>query len=209
MSGQTAFEAASAALPDTERLSPAEEKRNLRKEYKARRAARSPEERARLDAALCAAVIGSELFADAEAILLYAPIRGEIDVLPIAQAAWRAGKTVAFPRVTGPRQMSFHTVGSPEELVCGYRGIPEPPENAPPVSRTAGALLLVPALCYDKTGYRLGYGGGYYDAFLTAFSGQALGVCYAEDIIPALPHEAHDFALALLTDENGIQILRK
>jgi 5-formyltetrahydrofolate cyclo-ligase len=62
--------------------------------------------------------------------------------------------------------------------------------------------MLVPALAFDVKGYRLGYGGGYYDRYLPYFHGITFGIAFYEDVFPELPHEPHDMRVSyIVTDE--------
>ncbi len=137
----------------------------LRREFTARRDALDASLAEMLDGALCRAVMSLPEFASAATLLLYAPIGREIDVRPLFFAARDAGKAVAFPRTEpSAHRMVFYLVDSLGELAAGSYGIPEPPPDRP--AELSDALCIVPALVFDRDGYRLGYGGGYYDRFL-------------------------------------------
>ena len=80
-------------------------------------------------------------------------------------------------------------------------GIWEPPESAPLLAREEIQLALVPALCYDRERYRLGFGGGYYDRWLSGFPGFTVGRCREGVLQPQVPREAHDQRVDLLLTE--------
>jgi 5-formyltetrahydrofolate cyclo-ligase len=65
-------------------------------------------------------------------------------------------------------------------------------------------LALVPGLAYDRLGWRLGYGGGYYDRFLFRFNGISVGVAYQALVLESIPHYAHDVAVGWLVSEIGL-----
>ena len=118
----------------------------------------------------------------AETVLLYTAIKGEPDVTrELMEAAIASGKRVAFP-LCHPESctLTYHYVSSYDELVLGNYGTKEPSESAPVYepSPQKHDLLLVPGISYDKKGYRLGYGKGYYDRFLTLFGGTTVGVTF-------------------------------
>ncbi len=139
----------------------------LRREYTARRDALDPSDAAITDAALCRAVIELLEFSSTPTLLLYAPIGREVDVRPLFFVARERGIAVAFPRTEkSTHQMTFHTVDSLDELLPGSYGIPEPVHDRP--ADLLRALCVLPGLAFDRDGYRLGYGGGYYDRFLSA-----------------------------------------
>ena len=167
------------------------------------------EERARRDAAICRAALELVSFRHANVVLLYAPIGAEIDVMPIAEAALARGKQVAFPRCNvAERTMQFHIVSDPAALSPGAYGIREPDPQAPVFAAAPGenAVCFVPGLVYDKSGYRLGYGGGYYDRFLAAFPGGKVGVIYSDFILPVLPRGYFDARMDILLTEKNVRV---
>ncbi len=129
--------------------------------------------------------------------------RGEADPAVLLQALTRSGAHIAFPRVTAKdAALEFHRVPDGEILHPGAFGIQEPLEHWP---RARPDILLVPLLAYDDAGYRLGYGGGYYDRTLAALSGaRAIGIAYAGQRVDFLPHDAHDCRLDAILTENGL-----
>ncbi len=92
----------------------------------------------------------------------YAALGDEIDPAAIEAGALEAGWRLAFPRVTGRAPLAFHLAAHPD-LRPGFRDIPEPPPDAPPVRPD---VLLVPLLAADHQGHRIGQGGGHYDRTL-------------------------------------------
>ena len=146
------------------------EKDAIRKDCSDRRNAIDKELHASMDKKICDAAISLVSFRYADIILLYAPIKSEIDVMPIFREAIKRGKRVAFPKCNmEERTMKFHFVESEEDLApCAY-GIREPREDLPvfdPKEATGSAVCYVPGLAFDAYGYRLGYGKGYYDKFM-------------------------------------------
>ena len=86
-------------------------------------------------------------------------------------------------------------------MVQASFGIWEPSEAAPLLAREAIELALVPAVCYDRERYRLGFGGGYYDRWLEGFSGFTVGLCREPILQAQVPREAHDQRVDLLLTE--------
>lgn len=129
--------------------------------------------------------------------------RDEADPAVLLQALTRSGAHIAFPRVTAKdAALEFHRVPDGEILRPGAFGIHEPLEHWP---RARPDILLVPLLAYDDAGYRLGYGGGYYDRTLASLSGaRAIGIAYAGQRVDFLPHDAHDCRLDAILTENGL-----
>jgi 5-formyltetrahydrofolate cyclo-ligase len=179
-----------------------EEKREARARYKALRAAIDGEQKALLDDAICARIISLSSFRFADTVLTYSPIGSEINVNAIALRALELGKKVAFPVCNKEtREMTFKYVGSLDELASGAYSIPEPNEDAECFSHLKHSICIVPALSIDKRGFRLGYGGGYYDKFLKKFDGVVLGVAYDALIADTLPTGVYDVPVDVIITE--------
>ena len=127
----------------------------------------------------------------------------EADPALLLQSLARRGARIAFPRVTAKdAPLEFHLVPDGEILRPGTHGISEPLEHW---LRVIPDILLVPLLAYDDHGYRLGYGGGYYDRSLAALpKARAIGIAYAGQRMDFLPHDAHDYPLNSVLTENGL-----
>ncbi|MBQ4067448.1 MAG: 5-formyltetrahydrofolate cyclo-ligase [Clostridia bacterium] len=167
------------------------EKALLREHYKALRA--SVTQRKEKSRIICEACAGLLPFLQADTVLLYWAKGSEADTAELCEQALRMGKTVAYPRCSQGGKMTFRTVTHPSELSLGSYGIKEPPESAPEWRGEGGAsICIVPALAYDLQGFRLGYGGGYYDRFLESFLGVTVGITYEECLAERLPREGHD-----------------
>lgn len=188
-------------------------KAEWRARFADKRARISPDDRRAADRALCEALIALPAFRSATVIGGYTPIRGEIDLTPVWQAAVVAGKPYALPcTVTGAAEgrMVFRSMTDFDlnALTPGRFGIPEPPDTARVLrpSDWEGGLLILPALGFDDAGYRVGYGGGYYDRYLADLAAvgvrlTTVGLVYAACRVPTLPHEAHDRPADLILDE--------
>ena len=186
-------------------------KNEIRAQYKAMRAEMPEEERRARDMRICTLFLSSITYRYAKVILMYAPLNGEIDVMPIAEQAWADGKIVAFPRCSKEDStMEYHVVGSAEELESGSWGIREPREDAPiRYARDNAAddhpVCLVPGLVFDRAGYRVGYGKGYYDRYLSAFPGVRVGIVYADCVLPSIPRGRYDLAVDVLVTDKGVR----
>lgn len=184
----------------------------IRAEFSARRDALSAEERASRSSKICALAEQLVSFKHASIVLLYAPIKSEIDVMPIALSALEKGKKVAFPRCDKEsRTMKFHFITSFDDFEIGAYGIREPREDLPiydPQDTQGGAICFLPGLAFDVYGYRLGYGKGYYDKFLNIYSGGTIGVTYTEFIAPSLPKGKFDIPCNIMLTEKGIKTVK-
>ena len=137
---------------------------------------------------------------------LYLPIKSEVDLTGLR--ALLDGVTFALP-VVAPTGcvMRFHEWRGEARLVANRFGILEP-SGERVVAFEANDLLLVPCLAVDRFGVRLGYGGGFYDAFLGTALVNAAGVVFDDFLVPTLPHEAHDVRLARVVTESGVRELK-
>jgi len=136
----------------------------------------------------------------ARVVSAYVAMRSEIDPMPLARALEARGARIALPAIA-ERTMTFRAWAPGDALVPGTFGTSEP--QGPVVMPD---LLLVPLLAFTRDGLRLGYGGGYYDAWLAAHPGvPAYGVAFAAQEVPELPREPHDERLtAVLTERELI-----
>lgn len=184
----------------------------IRQEFSARRDALSIEERATRSARICECATGLVSFRHADIVLLYAPIKSEIDVMPIAVSALEKGKKVAFPRCDKEtRTMKFHFISSFDDFEIGAYGIREPREELPiydPASTQGSAVCFLPGLAFDEYGYRLGYGKGYYDKFLNTYSGCTIGITYTELIGAPLPKGKFDVPCNIMLTEKGVKPIK-
>jgi 5-formyltetrahydrofolate cyclo-ligase len=98
--------------------------------------------------------------------------------------------------------MEFYRIQSTDDLSVGSYGILEPDGSSEMYSGGALSLCVVPALSYDFSGYRLGFGKGYYDRFLADFDGEKVGLCYESCLIRSLPHDDFDICADWLVTEN-------
>ena len=182
-----------------------EQKKALRAHFRAVRASITPENRAEECREICARILQSDAYMEANSLLVYAALGDEIDLSAVSHDAWRQGKTVAYPRCLDREgRMSFFTVDSPERLIPGSFGIPEPDDSCPEWQGEGKALCILPALAVDADGHRLGYGKGYYDRFLSDFQGitmcAVLGVCQTDH----LPHGEHDRAVQYIVNAKEV-----
>ena len=162
------------------------------------------EQRKELDRDIAAGIIDTSLLQNASMLLIYAPLENEINLLPLAHVARKRGLPIAFPRCDKETNtMQFYILPEGQKLAPGAYGIPEPPEDAPVCIPDRRALCIVPALSYDLSGNRIGYGKGYYDRYLSTFPGVTVGVAYAQMLLKSVPTEAHDVPVDLLFTERG------
>lgn len=139
-------------------------------------------------------------------VALFAPTRFEASPLLIVPERELAGRLFAWPRVivgSPTPTLSFH-VAPFSKLVPATFGLLEPPANTPVVEAAALALIVVPGLAFDLELYRLGQGGGYYDATLAGLPALKVGLAYACQRVERVPRAAHDVPVDLVVSELGV-----
>ncbi len=137
----------------------------------------------------------------AQQIFAYVALAGEIDLHHLFD--YFSTKTWGIPRCVG-QSLSWHSY-QPEYLVRGAYGLWEPDQNADSLDAAATDLVLVPTLGCSQDGYRLGYGGGYYDRFLAQFPFLAMGVIGRVGWPIDFPVEPWDRPLQALVTPVGVQ----
>ena len=177
------------------------QKERIRQELKAKRLLLSPDEVKRKSALIIGRA--KELLREAKAssYLLFHPIKNEPDLTPLALELLKEGKTVAFPKVVG-REIVPIRVNSLKELGPGRFGILEPPYRPKGVLKEVD-VVFVPGVAFDRLGYRIGFGGGYYDRLLEKLSVRAkIGVCFDFQLLDELPSEPFDVPVDFVITEN-------
>lgn len=146
----------------------------------------------------------------AKVIMVYVSTSIEVDTLRIIENAWKDGKQVAVPRcIPQTRQMEFHFITSFDQLTPGSFSVLEPPAHYPVVTDFSNALMLVPGFNFDFFGYRLGYGKGYYDRYMSRYNGAAVGLCYSTELRPHMYHGRYDRAVDTVVSEKWIRRCKK
>lgn len=186
----------------------------LRREMLQRRRDLDREEAQRHGALAQAALLAHPAWVTARQVVLYVAVRNELDTDLLLRTAWEAGKEVLLPRCDPACSgvMCLAPCLCAADLGPGSHGIPEPsPLRCPPVDPQsptfAPDLAIIPGVAFDRQGNRLGYGGGYYDRFLSTPGMSAtplVGFAHAFQIVDALPAEAWDRPVNSLCTEEGL-----
>ncbi len=182
---------------------PAPWRRQLRRELIAKRCALAPDEQARIAASVRARLRSLRELRDGP-VAFYVAIRGEIDLLPLARELAAEGIGLALPVIVQRRApMEFRSWQPGEPLVAGVWGIPVPPRGRPLRPRT----VLVPVVGFDRAGYRLGYGGGYFDRTLGVLRPRprVIGVGHAFSELDTIHPCPHDEPLDLVVTEREVR----
>ena len=137
---------------------------------------------------------------NAGTVFLYHSVGREVSTEELINRLLKSGKRVALPVSGYNGAMEFYVLSSLSELSPGKFGLPEPPVTRP-VRPKADDVIIVPALCCDKHGHRLGHGAGYYDRYLARYKCFSICPCRRKLLEDTLPAEDTDIAVSLvLTD---------
>jgi 5-formyltetrahydrofolate cyclo-ligase len=167
------------------------DKVQLRKDIREKKRAMSDEDISLRSHRLCQLFVGSQAYQEAKTIYGYLPYNQEVRTWEALSQAMSDGKRVAVPKVCGD-EMKFIYITNFSQVETGYCGIPEPIADEP-VADDKTALVLMPGLAFDREGHRIGYGGGFYDRFLSAEPEHpTLALCYDFQIRDSLPTEEFD-----------------
>lgn len=168
------------------------EKKAFRKKALQIRDAIDPQKKAEQSALVRRRLTGMKAYVQADTILVFVSLPGEIDTIPLIDMALEEGKTVAVPLVTGRRKMVFIRIDSRKELREGTFSVLEPVMDREKI--TEQGLVLMPGLAFDKNCFRMGYGGGFYDCWLTAHPEgiRTIALAFDEQIFDRVPAEPSD-----------------
>lgn len=169
-------------------------KQQLRSQIRQLKRSMSPEEITRRSDVLCHMVLASDVYRNARTIYGYLPFNQEVRTMPLLLQALADGKQVALPKCYG-REMRFIQVKDLSRIQHSRFGAPEPLEDFP-LAGDSSALVLVPGLAFDASGHRMGYGGGFYDRFLSQEPNHpTIALCFDFQLLPHLETEPHDISV--------------
>lgn len=180
----------------------AEEKSQLREQVNRTLSGLTAQQAQRSDRAMFARFLSLPQVEAAQTIFAFWGIPGrEPETEHLISALIQRGKRVGLPRMLPHRGMEVRQYNPAQALIPAAFGILQPGEDAPLIAKEAIDLALVPSVCYDRLGYRLGFGGGYYDRWLEHFSGIRVGLCRELVLQERVPTQAHDAKVDVLLTE--------
>ncbi|MGB5631965.1 MAG: 5-formyltetrahydrofolate cyclo-ligase [Waterburya sp.] len=153
---------------------------------------------------ICDRLHANALFREAQNILAYFSFRQEADLIPL----FSLDKNWGFPRCVG-KSLVWHSWQPGQELQSGKYGIKEPLATATVIDSSTADLILVPTVACDQQGYRLGYGGGFYDRLLSSAQGSSIttiGIVFDFAYLVQLPIDPWDMKLNLICTETKLDI---
>lgn len=186
-------------------MSVSEQKSLLRKEMINQRKLLTSLEVAEKSRLLTKKFFSAEIAQDIKTCMAFVPFRNEVDTTYIIKKLLEKNVQVALPRVDKATNTikAFAVTNLKTDLEEGVWGIKEPRPIMPEILPADIDLILVPGVAFDKKGFRLGYGGGFYDRFLQITKALTIGVCYDFQIINSVPVERWDVPLWKLLSDQG------
>lgn len=130
----------------------------------------------------------------------------EIETKGIIEQGWKDKKRIVVPKCNpADRKMEFYLFEDYSQLETVYYGLLEPnPSKTERIDKDLIDLLIVPGLAFTSTGYRLGFGGGYYDRFLSTYKGHSVALSFSSQVIEELPIEGYDLPVQQLITEKNV-----
>ena len=180
------------------------DKKELRKIVKSER--QNVFDKAEKDRLIISNVKSLGAFKEAETVLCYLSLDDEIKTDELIDYSIEAGKKVAVPYcVDGEGNMEFYLINSISDTEIGSFNVREPDINkCEKLLDFNGSIIIVPGLCFNSEGHRLGYGKGYYDRFLKNYSFISVGLCYNSFIKNNIPVDVNDIAVDIVISENEV-----
>ena len=179
-------------------------KKELRQKFRAMREGFDEEFIKNASAKACENLLATKEFVNADAVLLYYPIKNEMSPIGVFEVAKKLGKSIGFPVCADAHSLIFRKVEDLNDLSLSKNGLFEPNESCEALNTDENTICIVPAIAFSKTGHRLGWGGGYYDRFLKNFKGASVGISYSATLVDALPCNEHDIPLNMIITESEV-----
>jgi 5-formyltetrahydrofolate cyclo-ligase len=141
---------------------------------------------------------------NADTVFMYCSLGREIDTRKLMQLCFDKGQKVALPVCVNDTDLVFKELSSSSELVTGMYDLLEPPLSAPEAKISEKSVMITPSLTYDRQGYRMGKGKGYYDRWLSKHKIYSVGVAREALMVDEVPREPHDVRVDCLVTEKGL-----
>ncbi len=169
-------------------------KKNLRDEVLSSLSSLTLIEHNRLSSEITTQLISSKQFANATTIGITISRFPEVATKQIIEAAWRAGKRIAIPKCNpNDRTMDFRSINTFDMLETVYMDLLEPKiSETISLTKTDIDIQIVPGVVFNDEGYRIGFGGGYYDRYLEQYNGSVVSLAFEQQIRNTFAIENHD-----------------
>lgn len=173
------------------------DKKELRRQIKEKKRQMTSQQIEIASARLCEMFTATSQYRQAKTVYGYLPYNQEVRTVPLLEQALRDGKRVAVPKIYG-EEMKFIYLDDLSKVEKSSFGIPEPVLDEPIADDTT-ALVLMPGLAFTKAGDRMGYGGGFYDKFLSSEPDHpTVALCYDFQIVDEIPTAEYDIPVDLV-----------
>lgn len=176
-------------------------KHDLRLELLLKRKALDKAKKLDLDLEIQSRLLLTKEYRDCDTVLVYVSNDIEIDTKGIIYAAFANKKKVAVPVTNDDYSLSFYYINSFEELKEGKFKILEPVNRENKVDDFKNSICVVPAICCDLSGNRIGYGKGCYDRFLSEYTGVKICLVYGDNVFPSVESESTDVAVDIIVSD--------
>lgn len=181
------------------------DKSSQRKEMITQLKAMDPAEHREKSEAIIKFLMKDEAFQQAEVVGLTLSAFPEVDTHRLIEECWKAGKKTVVPKCEPlSRAMDFRIIENFGQLETVYMKLLEPIiEKTEQVGPDQIDLLIVPGVVFSHDGYRIGFGGGYYDRYLTKYTGPTRSLAFASQLRETVPVESHDIPVHRIYTEYG------
>nr|WP_231495807.1 5-formyltetrahydrofolate cyclo-ligase [Paucisalibacillus sp. EB02] len=167
----------------------------------------TPEQKSEINVQLQHQLFQSDLWRQAKTIGVTISRGFEWDTHRIIEVGWEQGKTIAVPKCDPKgKSLEFYQLHSFDELETVYYNLLEPkPVEQNRIHKEVMDLIIVPGIVFDQNGYRIGFGGGYYDRFLNSYEGTTVSLLSKTQLMDITPFESFDIPVKHLLTEDGFQ----
>ncbi|MCD8096258.1 MAG: 5-formyltetrahydrofolate cyclo-ligase [Ruminococcus sp.] len=177
----------------------------LRKDLKSRRSELSQDFIYKGSKLIAENLFRCDEYKSAKVVLCYISTEMEVDTSLIFERACSDKKSFYAPRCEkNSNAMDFYLVRDRDDLERASFNLLEPKESCPKLSGFDGSICIVPALSFDLSGGRIGFGKGFYDRFLASYDGISCGLCFDEFLINILPKEQTDVPVDMIVTQTKI-----
>jgi 5-formyltetrahydrofolate cyclo-ligase len=183
-------------------------KKSIRKNILARRNALTGEQIETMSKGICETFISLDEVRNCSTMMIFMSFGSEVNTDYIIERAWQWDKRVLVPLCKPEtKKLVIFPIKTFNDVEPGYFGIREPKKDIlKPASKAEVDLVVVPAVAFDRRGYRVGYGGGYYDRFLTSMNVPKIGLAFSCQIIPEAPTDRYDIPVdGIITEKEYIK----
>lgn len=176
-------------------------KQELRKECLNKRRSMDKSQKRKLDLEIQSRFLMTEQYRRCDTVLIYVSKPDEIDTFGIINACFANKKRVAVPVTNEDFTLCFYYINSIKELKTGKFNVLEPIDKSNKVTDFENSICVIPSLCCDLSGNRVGYGKGCYDRFLSQYNKEKICLTYGVDVVPSITSEKNDVSVDVIVSD--------